>query len=95
MAHKTKTQKYPVDTTCQDVSCLLLWFKSLWKKVRFKLVLNKTFCLTPRSLIHRRLKHHQKTEINKTMLSAFPSLVFNTKFTISEFEKQISIPFYQ
>ena len=32
MAYKNKTKKYPVDTTCQNVSCLLLWLKSWLKK---------------------------------------------------------------
>ena len=27
MVHKNKTQKYPVDTTGQNASCLLLWLK--------------------------------------------------------------------
>ena len=41
-----------------------------WKKMRFQLVLNKTFCPNPQPLTHRRLKQRQKTKINKTMLSA-------------------------
>ena len=32
MAHKSKLQKYPVDTTCQNVSCLLLWLKPRLEK---------------------------------------------------------------
>ena len=32
MAHKNKTQKYPVDTTSQNMSCLLLRLKPLQKK---------------------------------------------------------------
>ena len=32
MAHKYKMQKYPVDTTCQNVSCLLLQLKSRLEK---------------------------------------------------------------
>ena len=40
-----------------------------WKKIPFQLVLNKTFCPTPQPLTHRQLKHHQRTKINKTMLS--------------------------
>ena len=61
------------------MSCLLLW---LWKKMQFQLPLNKTFCTTPPPLIHHQFKHHQK-KINRTMLSASPSSVFDTKFTIS------------
>ena len=38
MAHKNKTQKYPVDTACKNVS---------WKKMRFQLALNKTSLHTP------------------------------------------------
>ena len=37
------------------------------EKVQFKLALNKTFCLIPPLLTHRRLKHHQRTIIDKTM----------------------------
>ena len=44
--------------------------KTGWKKIRFQLALNKTYSLTPPPLIHRRFKHHQRTKINKTMLSA-------------------------
>ena len=54
-----------------------------WKKMQFQLALNKTFCPTPPPLIHRRLKHHQRTKINKTTLAASPSSVFLTKFKIS------------
>ena len=32
MAHKNKTQKYPVDTSCKNVSCLLLRLKSRLEK---------------------------------------------------------------
>ena len=32
MVHKNKTQKYPVDTTGQNSSCLLLWLKSRLEK---------------------------------------------------------------
>ena len=32
ISHKNKTQKYPVDTTCQNVSCLLLRLKSHLEK---------------------------------------------------------------
>ena len=38
---------------------------------------------TPPPMTHRRLKHHPRAKTNKTMLSAFPSSVFRTKFTIS------------
>ena len=44
-----------------------------WKKMRFQLVLNKTFCTNPQPLTHRQVKQRQRTKINKTMLSA-PSL---------------------
>ena len=55
--------------------------------MRFQLALNKNFCTNPQPLTHRQLKQHQRTKINKTMLSArLPTLssVFHTKFTISE-----------
>ena len=32
MTYKNKTQKYPVNTRCQNVSCLLLWRKSQLEK---------------------------------------------------------------
>ena len=32
MAHKNKTQKYPVDTTYNNVTCLLLWLKPRLEK---------------------------------------------------------------
>ena len=44
-----------------------------WKKMRFQLPLNKTFCPYPQSLTHRQVKQRQRTKFNKTMLSA-PSL---------------------
>ena len=44
--------------------------KTSWKKIQFQLALNKIFCPTPPLLIHQRLKHHQRTKINETMLSA-------------------------
>ena len=49
--------------------------KTGWKNMRFQLALDKTFCPTPPPLIHRRFKHRQRTKINKTMLSAYPSSV--------------------
>ena len=54
----------------------------------FQLVLNKTFCLTPASFIHRRFKYYQRKYINKAMPSAPPSLVFHTRFTISVLESK-------
>ena len=32
MVHKNKKLKYPVNTRCQNVSCLLLWLKSQLEK---------------------------------------------------------------
>ena len=43
-----------------------------WKKMRFQLALNKTFCLTPQALTHRQFKQRQRTKIKKIMLSAHP-----------------------
>ena len=52
-----------------------------WKRMRYQLTLNKTFCsISP-----------QRKDINKTMLSGFPWLVFHTKFTM-RVKKQINIP---
>ena len=57
--------------------------KIVLKKIRFQLALNKPFCPTSPPLINRSFKHRQRTKINKTMLSASPTSVFHTKFTIS------------
>ena len=40
--------------------------------MRFELASNKTSCTISPPLTHQRLKHSQRTKINKTMLSAFP-----------------------
>ena len=53
-----------------------------------QLALNKTFCSTTPPLTHRRLKRCQRININKTMYSASPSLVFYTKFTIPELKSK-------
>ena len=53
--------------------------KTDWKKIRFQLALNKTFCPIPPPLTHQRFC--QRTKINKILLSA--TSVFHTKFTIS------------
>ena len=52
-----------------------------WKKMRFQLGLNKTFCPYPQPLTHRQVKQWQRTKINKTMLSApsLPSHRFSTQ----------------
>ena len=64
----------------------------VWKKLSFQLALNKTFCPTPQPLIYQRLKHDQRTKINKTMLSASPHIGFSHKVDSIRIEKQISIP---
>ena len=77
MADKNKTYKYPVDMTCQNMSCLLLRLKSRLGKVRFQLPLNKTFFPTP-----------DPSFIDDW--SSASSSVFLTKFTISELKiKQV------
>ena len=66
-----------------------------WKRMRFQLALNKTFCPTPQFLTQQRLKQRQRTKINKTILSApLPSLLigFPCKVHNIKIEKQISIP---
>ena len=63
-----------------------------WKKMRLQLALNKTLCPTRQPLTHRWLKHHQRTKINKIMLSSSPSSVFSYKVQNIRIEKQISIP---
>ena len=54
----------------------------------FQMALNKTFCPKPQLLTHQQLKCHQRTKNNKTMLSASPSLVFQTKFTIPKLKSK-------
>ena len=60
----------------------------VWKKMRFQLALNKTLCPASQLLTHRRLKHQQKTKINKTMFSGSSSPVFHTIFTISDLKSK-------
>ena len=60
----------------------------VWKKMRFQLALNKFLCPASQLLTHRRLKHQQKTKINKTMLSGSSSPVFHTIFTISDLKSK-------
>ena len=36
-----------------------------WKKMRLKLVLNKTFCTNPQPLTHRQVKQRQRTKLIK------------------------------
>ena len=79
MAHKNKTEKYPVDATCQNASCLLLRPKSRLEKHAISAALNKTFCPAVPPCILQRLKHHQRTKINKTMLFASPLSVLTEK----------------
>ena len=89
MAHQNKTKKYPVDATCQNM-CHAYYFglNPGRKKMQFQLALNKTLCPTPQHLTHRQLKHRQSAKTNKTMLSAPPSWVFHTKFTISQLQRK-------
>ena len=65
-----------------------------WKKIRFQLALNKTFCPTPQHLTHRQLKHSTK-EQKSTKQYAFclPFIGFPDKVHNIRTEKQISIPF--
>ena len=55
-----------------------------WKKMRFKLALNKTFYPTLQPLIHWQLKQRQRTKINKTVLSASPPSPSHRFSTISK-----------
>ena len=55
-----------------------------WKKMRFQLALNKTFCPYPQPLTHRQVKQRQRTKINKTMLPPSSSSVFHAKLAMSE-----------
>ena len=41
-----------------------------WKKMRFQLAQNKTFCPNPQPFSHQQVKQLQRTKINKTILSA-------------------------
>ena len=87
MAHKYKTQKCLVHT-CQNVSYLLLRLKSQLEKDAISVGPKKDFLPSPH---HWQLKHHQRTNINKTMLSTSPSSTFHTNFT-TRIEKLVSIP---
>ena len=69
-----------------------------WKKMRFQLALDKTFCPNPQLLTNRQLKQRKRTKINKTMLSVplllLPLLIgYPHKGQNIRIEKQISIPF--
>ena len=66
-----------------NVSCLLLLLKSQLENDGISAGLKGDFCPTPPPLFHRRFKHHQRTKINKAMLSTSRSSVFAAKFTIS------------
>ena len=60
-----------------------------WKRMRFQLVLHKTFCSNPQSHSSQWLKYRQRTKINETMLFAFPLSVFHTKFKMSELKRKL------
>ena len=64
-----------------------------WKKMRFQLALNKTFCPNPQSLSHQQVKQCQRTKINKTILSSpsLPLIGFPHKVYKIRIEMQISI----
>ena len=67
----------------------------IWKKMRFQLALNKTFCPNPQPLTHRQVKQRQRTKLNKTMLSdphPFPLIGFPYKFYNISIEMHVSIP---
>ena len=60
-----------------------------WKKMRYQLALNKTFCPNQQPLIQRQVKQRQRTKINKAMLSAplplligFPHKVYDIRIEI-------------
>ena len=66
--------------------------KTGWKKIRFQLTLNKTFCPTPPPLIHRRFKHRQRTKINKNNAFCLPLIGFPHKAHNISIENQVNIP---
>ena len=93
-----KMQKYPVDKTSQNKSCLLRLLKSRLVKDEISAGPEKTFCPNPKPLTHQHLKQRQKkTKIHKTMLSAtlppLPIIGFPRKVCNIRIEMQISIPF--
>ena len=81
MAYKNKTKKYPVDTTCQNVSCFLLRLISWLKEDAILSSPKKGFLPHLTRRVYRQLKHRQGA-----VLSVSPSSVFHIKFTISEWK---------
>ena len=51
------------------------------KKMRFQLALNETFIPNPQPFTQRQVKQCQRTNINKTMLSATISLIIYKHYT--------------
>ena len=83
MAHKNKMYKYPNIQQARVNYAYCVGSNPGWKKMRFQLALNKTFCPNPQPLTHRQVKQRQRKKINKTVLSA-PSLPPQWYFTLSE-----------
>ena len=85
------SQQWLIKIKCRNIQsimseCVILIVSAkipVGKKMSFQLALHKTFCNTPPPITHWLIKYCQRTKTNKTMLSAFPPLVFCTKFTIS------------
>ena len=79
----------PIKARWRDAPLALQDFsQSNKQKMRFQLALNKIFYPNPPPLTHWQSKNPQRTKINKVMLSAFPSSVFYTKFSISELKSK-------
>ena len=58
------------------------------KKKRFRLALDKNFCLIPPPLTQRQLKQRQRTKNNKTTISASPKSVFHARLAISKLKNK-------
>ena len=70
MAHKIKCRNIQSIQQARTNHAYCVGLNPVWKKMRFQLVLNKTFCNNPQPLTHRQAEQRQRTKINKTMLSA-------------------------
>ena len=81
MAHKKKCRYIQSIQQAKVNHAYCIGLNPGWKKMRFQLALNKTFCPNLQPLTHRQVKRRQRTKINKIMLYApsLPSHRFSTQ----------------